>query len=96
MIDTSHGNSEKDYRRQPLVARDITAQLAQGEPGIFGIMMESFLADGRQDLLSPRRSSTAEHHGRLHGLGDDRPRTPRAGGGGQGAPGRGAPHHATA
>ncbi len=53
MIDTSHGNSEKDYRRQPLVARDITAQLAQGEPGIFGIMMESFLADGRQDLLKP-------------------------------------------
>jgi 3-deoxy-7-phosphoheptulonate synthase len=53
MIDTSHGNSEKDYRRQPLVAREIAAQLAQGESGIFGVMMESFLADGRQDLVRP-------------------------------------------
>ncbi len=53
MIDTSHGNSEKDYRRQPLVARDIAAQLAQGETGIFGVMMESFLLDGRQDLVTP-------------------------------------------
>jgi len=50
MIDASHGNSEKDYRRQPLVARDVGAQLAQGEAGIVGIMMESFLVDGRQDL----------------------------------------------
>src|SRR5712691_4494453 len=50
MIDTSHGNSEKDHRRQPLVARDIAAQVAQGESGIFGVMMESFLVDGRQTL----------------------------------------------
>ncbi|MEK7387725.1 MAG: 3-deoxy-7-phosphoheptulonate synthase, partial [candidate division NC10 bacterium] len=50
MIDTSHGNSDKDYRRQPAVARDIAAQIAQGEPGIIGVMMESFLVDGRQDL----------------------------------------------
>jgi 3-deoxy-7-phosphoheptulonate synthase len=53
MIDTSHGNSEKDYRRQPIVARDIAGQLAQGETGIFGVMMESFLVDGRQDLVRP-------------------------------------------
>src|SRR2546426_884495 len=50
MIDTSHGNSEKDYRRQPLVSHEIAAQVAQGEAGIFGVMMESFLVDGRQDL----------------------------------------------
>ena len=50
MIDTSHGNSDKDHRRQPVVARDIAAQIAQGEPGIIGVMMESFLVDGRQDL----------------------------------------------
>jgi 3-deoxy-7-phosphoheptulonate synthase len=50
MIDTSHGNSEKDYRRQPVVSREIAAQVAQGESGIFGVMMESFLSDGRQDL----------------------------------------------
>ena len=53
MIDTSHGNSEKDYRRQPAVARDVGVQLAQGEGGIVGVMMESFLVDGRQDLVTP-------------------------------------------
>ena len=54
MIDTSHGNSGKDYRRQPAVVRDITAQLADGEPAIFGVMMESFLEDGRQDIVADR------------------------------------------
>src|SRR5206468_1172069 len=55
MIDTSHGNSDKDYRRQPLVAHDIGAQVAQGEGGIVGVMMESFISDGRQDLEDSRR-----------------------------------------
>jgi 3-deoxy-7-phosphoheptulonate synthase len=55
MIDTSHGNSEKDYRRQPLVARDVAAQIAQGETAIVGVMMESFLVDGRQDLVDRGR-----------------------------------------
>lgn len=53
MIDTSHGNSDKDHRRQPIVAREIGAQVAQGELGIVGVMMESFLVDGRQDLRDP-------------------------------------------
>jgi 3-deoxy-7-phosphoheptulonate synthase len=53
MIDTSHGNSEKDHRRQPAVAHEISSQVAQGEAGIFGVMMESFLVDGRQDLRDP-------------------------------------------
>jgi len=55
MIDTSHGNSEKDYRRQPLAARTVAAQIAGGETGIIGLMMESFLVDGRQDLLDRSR-----------------------------------------
>jgi 3-deoxy-7-phosphoheptulonate synthase len=55
MIDTSHGNSDKDDRRQPLVARDIAAQVAQGEVGIVGAMLESFIVDGRQDLKDPKR-----------------------------------------
>ena len=55
MIDASHGNSEKDYRRQPLVVREVAAQVAQGEAGIVGMMMESFLVDGRQDLGDPAR-----------------------------------------
>src|SRR5262249_47668213 len=53
MIDTSHGNSGKDFRRQPQVAADIADQIARGEASIFGVMMESFLADGRQDLRDP-------------------------------------------
>jgi 3-deoxy-7-phosphoheptulonate synthase len=55
MIDTSHGNSEKDYRRQPQVAKDIAAQVAGGERGIIGVLMESFLVEGRQDLTDPAR-----------------------------------------
>ncbi|MCI0548768.1 MAG: 3-deoxy-7-phosphoheptulonate synthase [Candidatus Rokubacteria bacterium] len=50
MIDTSHGNSEKDWRRQPLVGREIAEQVARGERAIVGVMMESFLVEGRQDL----------------------------------------------
>jgi 3-deoxy-7-phosphoheptulonate synthase len=55
IIDTSHGNSRKDYRRQPAVARDVAAQVAAGERGIAGVMMESFIVDGRQDLEDPAR-----------------------------------------
>jgi 3-deoxy-7-phosphoheptulonate synthase len=50
MVDTSHGNSRKDYRRQPLVAHDVAEQVAAGEAGIVGVLMESFLVDGHQDL----------------------------------------------
>src|SRR5216683_4215196 len=53
MIDTSHGNSDKDYRRQPVAGRDIAEQVAHGEAAIFGVMMESFLVDGRQELANP-------------------------------------------
>jgi 3-deoxy-7-phosphoheptulonate synthase len=55
MVDASHGNSGKDHRRQPAVARDVSGQLAEGEPAIFGMMMESFLVDGRQDLSADLR-----------------------------------------
>ncbi len=55
MVDTSHGNSEKDHRRQPQVAQDVGAQIAQGEAGVVGLMMESFLVEGRQDLRDPAR-----------------------------------------
>jgi len=55
MIDASHGNSDKDPGRQPLVVRDVAAQVAQGETGIIGMMMESFLVEGRQDLDDPAR-----------------------------------------
>jgi 3-deoxy-7-phosphoheptulonate synthase len=53
MIDTSHGNSAKDHRKQPRVAHDIAEQVAEGEAAIFGVMIESFLVEGRQDLVDP-------------------------------------------
>ena len=55
IVDLSHGNSGKDYRRQPLVAREVAAQVAAGESGIAGVMMESFLTAGRQELKDPRQ-----------------------------------------
>ena len=50
MIDTSHGNSNKAYRHQPVVAAAVAEQIAAGQRGIIGLLMESFLVDGRQDL----------------------------------------------
>ena len=50
IIDCSHGNSGKDHTRQPVVAADIADQLAAGQRGIVGVMLESFLADGKQSL----------------------------------------------
>ena len=49
MIDCSHGNSNKDYKRQPEVAADLAGQIAAGNRSIIGLMVESFLEDGRQD-----------------------------------------------
>ena len=50
MVDFSHGNSRKDFKRQMAVAADVAAQLAAGEERIFGVMIESHLNEGRQDL----------------------------------------------
>jgi 3-deoxy-7-phosphoheptulonate synthase len=49
MIDCSHGNSGKDASRQPAVARDVAAQIADGSPYVFGVMLESHLVGGRQE-----------------------------------------------
>jgi 3-deoxy-7-phosphoheptulonate synthase len=51
MVDFSHANSSKDFRRQLDVARDVAAQLAAGERRIVGVMAESHLNAGRQDLV---------------------------------------------
>jgi len=53
IVDASHGNSSRDYRRQPDVIRDVANQIASGERGIVGAMLESFLLEGRQDLTDP-------------------------------------------
>ena len=48
MVDCSHGNSDKDHKRQPAVARDVAQQVAAGARDIFGVMLESHLVEGNQ------------------------------------------------
>jgi 3-deoxy-7-phosphoheptulonate synthase len=50
MVDCSHANSGKDPSRQPAVADEIARQLKNGGRSVFGIMIESFLVGGRQDV----------------------------------------------
>ncbi len=52
MIDCSHANSGKDHLMQPQVVSDVAEQIARGSDVIFGLMLESFLLDGNQDLGS--------------------------------------------
>jgi len=54
MIDCSHANAAKQYKRQVDVARDIAGQLSRGERRIVGVMVESHLVEGRQDLEEGR------------------------------------------
>ena len=51
MIDFSHANSGKDYRRQPIVCHDVARQIAAGDRKIVGVMMESNLVAGAQKLV---------------------------------------------
>ncbi|QEU99259.1 3-deoxy-7-phosphoheptulonate synthase [Streptomyces viridifaciens] len=50
VIDASHGNSGKDHVQQAVVARQIGEQIAEGGTDIRGVMLESFLIPGRQEL----------------------------------------------
>src|SRR5215831_3878974 len=52
MIDCSHANSSKDHNRQPIVCRDVAAQIAAGNPNIIGVMLESNLVAGAQKLVA--------------------------------------------
>jgi 3-deoxy-7-phosphoheptulonate synthase len=56
MIDCSHGNSSKDYHRQPIVASEIAAQIAAGDTAINGVMIESNLVEGNQNAEEPGAS----------------------------------------
>jgi len=51
MIDVSHANSSKQHRRQIEVAADVAQQIAAGDSRITGLMIESHLAEGRQDIV---------------------------------------------
>jgi len=48
MVDCSHANSRKDFRRQPLVAEDVIHQIREGNKSIIGLMIESHINEGNQ------------------------------------------------
>lgn len=53
IIDCSHANSNKEYTRQPAVADDVAAQIRAGNSLIAGIMLESFINEGKQSFDRP-------------------------------------------
>ena len=55
MIDCSHSNSGKDYRRQPEVCRNVAEQVAGGDRRIIGVMLESNLVAGAQKLVPGKK-----------------------------------------
>ena len=52
MVDCSHGNSNKDYRRQGYVLQKVAKQIIQGSNHLLGVMIESHLIEGNQKLSS--------------------------------------------
>jgi 3-deoxy-7-phosphoheptulonate synthase len=57
MVDCSHDNSGKDPARQPLVVADLAAQIERGNRSIMGVMLESFIVAGKQNV-APRAQLT--------------------------------------
>ncbi|MEB3163591.1 MAG: 3-deoxy-7-phosphoheptulonate synthase [Prochlorothrix sp.] len=58
MIDCSHGNSKKDYKRQPVALQAIADQVAQGSQHIMGVMIESHLQAGSQPIPADLKQLT--------------------------------------
>jgi 3-deoxy-7-phosphoheptulonate synthase len=50
VVDASHDNSGKDHNRQPQVVANVAIQIAAGNGALVGMMLESFIAEGRQEL----------------------------------------------
>ena len=57
MIDFSHANSSKKFENQMLVCKDVCAQMRSGNDDIFGVMVESHLVEGRQDLAEGEKGT---------------------------------------
>lgn len=55
MVDCSHANSDKDYKKQGVVCRDIAKQIQNGSRNVFGVMLESNLVAGSQKLTQGQR-----------------------------------------
>jgi 3-deoxy-7-phosphoheptulonate synthase len=60
MVDCSHGNSQKNHENQKYVVENIASQLEEGNSAVSGVMIESNLVSGRQDL----KSGAALHYGK--------------------------------
>ncbi|HEX3793489.1 MAG TPA: 3-deoxy-7-phosphoheptulonate synthase [Acidimicrobiales bacterium] len=58
IVDASHANSGKDHRHQPGIAADVGQRWAAGEPGLRGLMLESFLVEGQQ-AFTPGKAPTS-------------------------------------
>jgi 3-deoxy-7-phosphoheptulonate synthase len=60
MVDCSHDNSGQDYRNQPQVVADVTAQISEQQAwataGIAGVMLESHLVEGKQSFPQPKEN----------------------------------------
>lgn len=54
MVDCSHGNTQKDFRRQPLALSNVAAQVRAGGSQLIGVMIESNLVAGKQPFPAPR------------------------------------------
>lgn len=63
MVDCSHGNSQKQHRRQLEVAANLAEQIGGGNTSINGVMIESHLVEGRQDLEAARAAGQPLRHG---------------------------------
>ncbi|KAL4956955.1 hypothetical protein BDW69DRAFT_157385 [Aspergillus filifer] len=50
MVDCSHGNSNKNHRNQPLVAKEVADQMREGQDAIIGVMIESNINEGNQKV----------------------------------------------
>ena len=55
MVDCSHANSMKDFHRQVDVCENVASQVADGENRIMGVMLESHLVEGRQDVIAGQK-----------------------------------------
>ena len=54
MVDASHGNSAKDYRRQPAVLENVIEQRRDGQKALVAAMLESNLVEGAQSFPRPK------------------------------------------
>ncbi|MDN3651188.1 3-deoxy-7-phosphoheptulonate synthase AroG [Thalassotalea ponticola] len=57
MVDFSHANSSKKFENQMLVCDDVCGQIKDGNQSIFGVMVESHLVEGRQDLVDNKAAT---------------------------------------